>query len=414
MHSESSHGSRSRERVAENVYRRRTKDGQVVYEVQFRDVDGRQRLQRLDARSERAAVREARAVLAQRDGGDRVVAADLTLGQLAERDYWPMLDGLADSGRRSRRGVELYRNSWRLYIADPLGDLRLGQIDAATLANWMQSLRARGLSESTIYGALLVVRTIYRLAIRRGLVARSPIDGLDPAELPRPRRGSAGRVLTEQELAALVRHASDYYRPVVTALAFTGLRTSEVLGLRWQDVDFVESELNVRFQLSRDTKDTPAELVAPKTRASERVVPLWPAVERMLVDVLASEQLRGRGRDDDYVFCTRRGTPLAHRNVARRGVGAAGEGAALGWVTPHDLRRSFCSLAARRGVDPVAAAELTGHSVAVWATSYARSYGPDQRREARQRLLDYGFGALDPDDCADTLLTREPSETVDE
>jgi hypothetical protein len=55
-------------------------------------------------------------------------------------------------------------------------------------------------------------------------------------------------------------------------------------------------------------------------------------------------------------------------------------------VTPHDLRRSFCSLAARRGVDRVAAAELTGQSLAVWATSYARSYGREQRREARERL----------------------------
>jgi integrase len=414
MRNESSHGSRSRERVVENVYRRRTKDGRVVYEVQFRDVDGRQRLQRLDARSERAAVREARVVLAQRDGGDRVVAADLTLCEFADRDYWPMLEGLADAGRRSRRGVELYRNSWRLYIADPLGDVRLGQIDAATLSTWMRSLRARGLSDSTICGALLVVRAIYRLAMRRGLVARSPLDGLDPAEMPRPRRGGAGRVLTEQELAVFVRHASDYYRPVVTALAFTGLRTGEVLGLRWQDVDFVEGELHVRVQLSRATKERPSELVAPKTRSSARVVPLWPAVERMLVGLLDVEQRHGRGGDLDFVFCTRRGTPLAHRNVARRGVGAAGEAAGLGWVTPHDLRRSFCSLAARRGVDPVAAAELTGNSLVVWATSYARSYGREQRREARERLLGYGFGAVDSDHCADTLLTRKPPQTPDE
>ena len=253
-------------------------------------------------------------------------------------------------------------------------------------------------SESTIYGTLLVVRAIFRLAIRRGLVARSPLDGLDPAELPKPKRGGAGRILTETELAALVRHASDYYRPVVTLLAFSGLRASEALGLRWQDIDFVESELHVRFQLSRATPDHPARLVATKTHASERVVPLWPIVEEMLVKLLDSEQRRGRGRDDDFVFCTHRGTPLAHRNVARRGVQVAGTAAGLGHVTPHDLRRSICSLAARRGVDPAAAAELTGHSLAVWATSYARSFGKPQRDEARATLLGHGFGAVDESD----------------
>ena len=59
-----------------------------------------------------------------------------------------------------------------------------------------------------------------------------------------------------------------------------------------------------------------------------------------------------------------------------------------------DLRRSFCSLAARRGVDPVEAAQLTGHSVAVWATFYARSFRKAQRDEARDRLLEHGFGVV--------------------
>ena len=398
MRNESSHDPRRRERIGDNLYRRTTLDGIDVYEVKFRDVDGRLRSKTLKARSERQAQREARELLAERDGGDRIVAADMTLGELAERDYWPMLDSLAAAGRRSQRGVDLYRITWRLYVEPDLGDLRLSQIDAARLSTLLRSLRKRRYAESTIYGALHLVRAIYRLAVRRGLVARSPLDGLDPAELPKPKRGGAGRILTETELGALARHASDYHRPVVTLLAFSGLRISEALGLRWCDIDFVEGELHVRGQLSRATPDHPARLVSAKTLASERVVPLWPAVEQTLVDLLAVEQRLGRGRNDDFVFCTRLGTPLAHRNVARRGVQAAGTAAGLGHVTPHDLRRSICSLAARRGVDPAAAAELTGHSLAVWATSYARSFGKPQRDEARATLLGHGFGAIDESD----------------
>jgi hypothetical protein len=58
-----------------------------------------------------------------------------------------------------------------------------------------------------------------------------------------------------------------------------------------------------------------------------------------------------------------------------------------GWqaskVTPQDLRRSLCSIAGRRGIDPIEAAQITGHSPAVWATHYARSFGKAQRDEAR-------------------------------
>jgi hypothetical protein len=80
MQEQVSHDSRHRERVAANVYRRTTKRGEVVYEVAFRDVDGRLRRRRLDARSERSAIKEARGILSSRDGRDRVVPADVTLG----------------------------------------------------------------------------------------------------------------------------------------------------------------------------------------------------------------------------------------------------------------------------------------------------------------------------------------------
>jgi hypothetical protein len=81
-------------------------------------------------------------------------------------------------------------------------------------------------------------------------------------------------------------------------------------------------------------------------------------------------------------------------------VADAAKAAGLGKASPHDVRRSFCSLAGRRGVDPVEAARLTGHSLVTWTAHYARSYGKAQRDEARERLLAFGFGA-------DIALTQE-------
>lgn len=406
MHEGSSHGARSRERVAENVYRRRTRAGAVTYELTFRDVDRRQRTRKLCATTERAAIREARAILTGRDGGDRVVAAGLAIDHLATREYFPMLDSLAASGRRSERGVELYRDRYRLHLRPALGEMRIGDVDARHVAAIVRDMRARGYAESTIDSTLLVLRAIYRLAIRRGLVARSPLDGLDPAEMPRPDVGNHGRVLDEAELAALVGHAHDPYRAVVAVLAYTGLRLSEALGLRWQDIDFVEGELHVRAQLSLAKKGRPARLVPLKTKASERVVPMMPAVERALVEQLQREQHAGRGRDGDLVFVSRLGTPMQQRNVATRGVEAAAVAAGLGKVTPHDLRRSLCALSGRRGVDPVEAAQITGHSLAVWTKHYARSYGKAQRDEAAARLLEHGFGAVV--DAGDGDASRGP------
>jgi integrase len=130
-------------------------------------------------------------------------------------------------------------------------------------------------------------------------------------------------------------------------------------------------------------------------------VPIFPALERELVALLERELEAGRGRDDDPVLCSRVGTRFNQRNLAVRGVEAAAERAGLGKVTPQDLRRSFCSLAGRRGVDPVEAANLTGHSLIVWTRHYARSFGKAQRDDARDRMLEHGFG--DVDDAENTV-----------
>jgi integrase len=286
---------------------------------------------------------------------------------------------------------------------DFLGHMLIGDVEPrhiAALLRAMRGRRPRPYAEATIANVLNVIRALYRLAQSRGYASRSPVAGLDSAELPRPRPTGAGRVLDEAQLAALVRHARPGYRAVVTVLAYTGLRLSEALGLRWNEVDFVEAELHVRGQLQPAKRDRPARWVPLlKSAASARTVPLFPAVMAALVEQLADEQASGRGADTDFVFCTRTGRPLGHRNVALRGVEKAALRAGLGKITPQDLRRSFCSLAGRRGVDPVEAAQITGHSPAVWARFYARSFGKAQREEARDRLLRYGFGAVSDEEA---------------
>lgn len=389
-----SHGPTSRKRVAPNVYRRGTKSGELVYEAMFRDVDGRQRARRLDARTDRAAIREARALLAQRDGGDRAVSVNATLRTFAEAEYLPLIDSLAAARRRSEQGVRLDRDYWRLYVEPALGDLRIGDVSGADVAAMLRGLRARKLSESTLKHSLTVLGAIYRLARSRKLVTRSPLDELDPGERPRTRYGPGGRRLDERELAALVRHASDpaAYRVGVALLAWTGMRVSEALALRWSDVDFVDRELLVAGQLTRATRTEPARIVSRKGGADPYSALLFPDLERIFTEHLESELSAGRGRDSDFVLCTRTGRPLFQRNLGRA-VEDAGKSAGLGHVTPHDLRRSFASLAARRGVDPVQAAKMTGHSLDVWTRHYASDYGKPQRDEARARMLEHGFGA---------------------
>jgi hypothetical protein len=225
----SSRESRRRERIAENIYRRVTKAGVTVFEVVFRDVDGYQRTRRLDSRSERAAIREARAMLAGRDGGERVVAASLTVDELAQNEWVPLLDSLVAAGRRSERHTDDVRGRYRVHVQPHLGDMLLGDVEprhVAALIRAMRARRPRPYAEATIANVLNVIRALYRLARSRGYVSRSPVAGLDSAELPRPqpsrrrpraRRGGACQPCPQYpSRPSLCRHAARIYRaPVV-------------------------------------------------------------------------------------------------------------------------------------------------------------------------------------------------------
>jgi integrase len=200
------------------------------------------------------------------------------------------------AGRRAERGLDCYRDDYTRYVKPRLGQMRLGEIEPRHLSDLIRAMRKDGFAESSIRNALMPLRGLYRLARSRGLAGRSPFDGLDPTEVPRAIPGGSGRVLDENELAALVRHTIGGYGPGVTLLAYTGLRISEVLRLRWADVGFVEGELRVRSQLLPARKDRPARLVPLKTKASERDVPMFPAVEDALAELLERELTADRGQ----------------------------------------------------------------------------------------------------------------------
>ena len=91
----------------------------------------------------------------------------------------------------------------------------------------------------------------------------------------------------------------DNYRVGVALLAYTGMRIPEACALRWQDVDLVDLELNVCGQLARATRTTPARIVPRKGGADAYPPLLFPALETLLVQQLAAEQVAGRGHDGE-------------------------------------------------------------------------------------------------------------------
>ena len=151
------------------------------------------------------------------------------------------------------------------------------------------------------------------------------------------------------EIRAIIAHLDGRWRPLLLTANFTGLRASELRGLRWADVDLQHGELHVRQRA-----DCFNAIGRPKSEAGERTVPLLP----MLVSTLRAHRLVCPKGKLDLVFPNGAGNVESHQNIVQRGFQPAQ--IAAGVVTKsgkakypglHALRHFYASWLINRRVD---------------------------------------------------------------
>jgi integrase len=383
-----------------NLYRRpkAAQDRQEgdTFEVIFRDETGAQRQKTLKSRSLQRAVAEAEDYRTQLRRGELVVSSRLTFGEAAE-EFLQITEALVATGERSRRTLDLYRQKYTKHVAPVLAKKRIQDVRPDHISAIFAAQRRAGLAAWTISGTQTIISAILSFSLSRGYIATSPLSRLSRIERPRQVSRREAQRLTEEEIRRLCESATPRYRPVITTLAWTGLRVSEALALQWKDIDFETNEIRVCRQL-----DGYGSTKAPKTRAAIRTVPLLPVLDHTLRQHRKQQLAEGLAGQEHFVFCSMSGQPLDRHNVRDKGVVAAALKAGLQGagetVTTHDLRRTFTShLIVRLGLDPVRVSNIAGHAnVSVTLNVYADEFDRAMHRDDLiARINKAGFGSVE-------------------
>src|SRR5581483_3910996 len=337
-----------RERVDRGIYRRKTRHGEIRYEVAYCDSDGRQRWRTVDSLRE---ARQLRADLVSKVArGERVAPSKATFSQFS--DEW--LEG--QKPRLRPKTQELYGSYLRLHVKPRLGRLRLGEVTVDDVARLITEMERDGYAAWTIRGVLTVLGRVLGAAERRGLTAGNPVRRLERGERPKVQRREFPS-LDREAIGRLISSAPEKYRTLIAVSLLTGARQSELLGLRWQDVDVKAGVLRIRRQLDRQ-----GNLVEPKTQAAKREIPIPASLGRLLADEKERAFARGLAKPLDYVFSSERGTPLGHRNIVRRGLEPAIKKAALPHLSWHDLRHVAASALIAEGASVAYVSRVLGHA----------------------------------------------------
>jgi integrase len=223
-------------------------------------------------------------------------------------------------------------------------------------------------------------------------------------ELPRQQRAETAAMEVGEVRAFLEAVAGTRYEAVFVLMVGTGMRPSEILALRWEDVDLEAGTLRVRRTLP---KDWPRRLKAgrdpfeePKTQAGARAVDLAAPVIAALRSQRArqGEQrlLGGTRYRDPYglVFTTGTGRPLGWDNLRARHFKPALQRAGIpeGRFRAYDLRHAYATHALGAGASPMELQERMGHSdVRVTLGTYVHTL-EEQRRETTDRIAAQVFG----------------------
>jgi integrase len=380
MHSDATTKRRDR-RVSVNghrgVYYREKAGGGRSYCIGYTDADGRWRWQAVPGglREADAAISEIRSRLHR---GEHVAPTKRSFREVAEEWFeWK-------SPALRPRTREIYRWGLDQHLYPALGNRRIQRVTETDIAALVAHLRAGGLAEWTIRAILTPLSGTLRYAVRQRMIPTNPMTLLERSERPRQGRKRL-RTLSSEEIDRLLASAAARWRVLLQTAIFTGLRSGELLGLRWADVDLDAAVIRVRWQLGRD-----GERVALKTEAARRDVHLAPS----LVKTLAAQRLSSPwSGPDDPVFASATGGVLDRRNMTRRGVEAAAKRAGLTAVSMHVLRHTYASVLIAGGCNVKYAQQQLGHtSASMTLDTYATLWEQAGQAEKATAAMEAQFG----------------------
>jgi integrase len=252
--------------------------------------------------------------------------------------------------------AEGYKNYLKLHIIPKWGQYTLSSMKSVEVESWLRNLTridGKAASPGTKTKIRNLMSTLYSHAIRYEWAARNPITAVRTSA----KRLRTPDILTPAEFQALLLELSHRERVMVMLDGSTGLRRSELIALRWRDIDFQLMQANVTHSIWHNVEgDT-------KTEASRKPVPLHPFVIEELQQWKSATLYRS---NEDFLFpsVVKNGTqPLTPDMILRRHIRPAlnriGVTKRIGW---HSFRHGLATMLRQHGVDIKTAQELLRHA----------------------------------------------------
>ncbi|MDD3592388.1 MAG: tyrosine-type recombinase/integrase [Sulfurovum sp.] len=277
---------------------------------------------------------------------------------------------------RKPNTVNSYYNISTKLIIPFFANYLIDEIKPNDIKAWQSSLVNRGYAKGTIRTARAVMSTIMNDAKMDELIQTNPIGSV---KLPKSALTPPKPIVpfTLEEVKQILDQSSEEMRIFLTAAFFTGMRTGELLALKWEDIDFNANRIYVRATRSRGREGT------PKT-GKERMIDMLPIAEAAL-----REQYRKSGLRYHYIFNSKKGRPWANATTLSYRWKQILKKCGFAYRRIYETRHTFATMMLVGGEDVLWVSQMLGHStIATVINSYAK-YIPSAKPARAEFLQDF-------------------------
>jgi len=317
--------------------------------------------------------------------GQQTIGSATNFRQFVEQTYSKVvLPRMAKTTQGRSEGV--IRN----HLLPAFGDMSLRDITRLTVEKYLVALASSGKlepeSRSKIRG---VLSAVLQSAVRYDLLARNPVHGIQRERRKRKPKPH----ITPEQFERLLAIIPEPYSTMVFVAVLTGLRVSELVGLRWDDVHDDSITVDERF--------CRGDWAEPKTTASSATIGVDTSViqriehlKELTVQVKAGRAVRHykvvkSSAPDDLVFQgVREGQPMRDGNILRRHLKPAGKLIGIPWLNWLCLRRSYATWLVESGASVKDLQGQLRHARATTSMDVYAQVVPESQRRAVGKLTE--------------------------
>ncbi len=324
----------------------------------------------------------------------QAVAVELNTGTYLEPSRMTVGEWLNTWIQEYNRDVKMhtqasYAGHVKNHLFPGLGAIRLQSLNATHVQAFYNSLQDKDppLSSKTIKNIHGVLHKAMQQAVELGYIKFNPTDACKTPKVVKKELNP----MEDQEITAFLKAIKGHrFERLFTVDIFTGMRQGELLGLKWEDIDFQKGTIHVRRQLVKDKKKGGAYYLASLKNDKTRKITPAPSVMAVLkAHKLAQTAQRLQAGpywvDTGLVFTNETGDHMAHNTVYKSFKKVVRE-LGMSETRFHDLRHTYAVAALESGDDIKTLQENMGHHSAAFTLDQYGHVSERMKQESANRM----------------------------